>query len=98
MEKDELLNFLNENGMTDKDAIKFLYNLKETFKSIEDIPQMKRIQDTINEKTLNMLIDVNGYLIDEMQKVKSNMAKDSIEKLIKNNFKLIVEMIEEKEK
>ena len=98
MEKDELLNFLNENGMTDKDAIKFLYNLEETCKSIEDIPQMKRIQDTINEKTLNMLIDVNEYLIDEMQKVKSNMAKDSIEKLIKNNFKLIIEMKEEKEK
>lgn len=98
MEKDELLNFLNENGMTDKDAIKFISELEEIDKGIGDIPQIKRIQETLDEKFLNMLMDVNGYLIDEMQKAKSNMAKESIEEMIKNNFKLIVEIKEKKEK
>lgn len=82
----------------DKDAIKFISELEEVYKGIGDIPQIKRIQETLDEKFLNMLMDVNGYLIDEMQKAKSNMAKESIEEMIKNNFKLIVEIKEKKEK
>lgn len=76
----------------------FLKELKELTNSVKDMPKMKEIQIKINKIMAKALEEINGYLIDEMQKVKSNMAKDSIEKLIKNNFKLIVEMKEEKEK
>lgn len=96
MEKDELLNFLTENRIKDKDAIKFISELEEIDKGIGDIPQMKRIQETLDEKFLNMLIDVNEYLIDEREKASSKSAKETIGKLIISNYRKIVEMKEGK--
>lgn len=81
--------------MDEKELLKEFEDLK---KSMEDIPKMKEIQDTMNKMLAKALEEINGYLIDEMQKAKSNMAKETIEEMIKNNFKLIVEIKEKKEK
>ena len=96
MDEEKILKFMNEGGMNEEEAKSLLEEVKELGNSLKDIPQMKRIQETLDEKFLNMLMDVNGYLIDEMQKAKSNMAKESIEEMIKNNFKLIVKIKEKK--
>lgn len=68
--------------------------LIEINKGIKDLPEMIEINDTINEKFAKMLEEVNGYLIDKREKVKSNMAKETIDDLITNNFKQLIEIKE----
>lgn len=77
---------------------KFIEEINKLAKSIEDIPQMEEIQKTINEKMVRYLEDVNGYLIDEMNKMKSEMGKQVIGNMIKDNFKILIKIKETEEK
>lgn len=80
--------------MNEEEMQKFFNSLKELEKSIEDIPQMARIQEVLNEKVAAMLEDVNSYLIDEREKAKSEITKKSIDDLIANNFAELVKIRE----
>lgn len=79
--------------MDEKELLKEFEDLK---KSMEDIPKMKEIQDTTNKMLAKALEEINGYLIDEKDKVKSNTAKETIEGLIKLNYAQIVKVREGK--
>lgn len=74
----------------------FLKELKEMTNSIKDIPKMKEIQKEINKIMAKALEDINGYLIDEKDKMNSKMAKESIEELINKNYIQLVRIKEEK--
>lgn len=75
-----------------------LKELKEMTNSIKDIPKMKEIQKEINKIIAKALEDINGYLIDEKDKMKSQIAKDSIEDIIKKNYIQLVRIKEENRK
>ena len=92
MDEEEILKFMNEGGMNEEEAKSLLEEVKELGNSLKDIPQMKRIQETLDKKLLDMLIDINGYLIDEREKASSKSAKETIGKLIISNYRQIVEM------
>lgn len=79
--------------MDEKELLKEFEDLK---KSMEDIPKMKEIQDTTNKMLAKALEEINGYLIDEKDKVKSKTAKETIEDLIKLNYAQIVRIKERK--
>ena len=74
----------------------FLKQLKKLTNSVKDMPKMKEIQIKINKILEKALEEINGYLIDEKDKMKSQMAKDSIEDLIKKNYMQLVRIKEEK--
>lgn len=74
----------------------FLKQLKELTNSVKDMPKMKEIQIKINKILEKALEEINGYLIDEKDKMKSQMSKDSIEDLIKKNYMQLVRIKEEK--
>lgn len=77
---------------------KFLKQLKELTNSVKDMPKMKEIQIKINKILEKALEEINGYLIDEKDKMKSQMSKDSIEDLIKKNYIQLVRIKEENRK
>ena len=56
----------------------FLKQLKELTNSVKDMPKMKKIQIKMNKIMAKALEDINGYLIDEKDKMKSQMSKDGI--------------------
>lgn len=66
--------------------------------SVKDMPKMKEIQIKINKILEKALEEINGYLIDEKDKMKSQMSKDSIEDLIKKNYIQLVRIKEENRK
>lgn len=74
----------------------FLKQLKELTNSVKDMPKMKEIQKEINKIMAKALEDVNSYLIDEKDKVKSKTAKETIEDVIKLNYAQIVRIKERK--
>lgn len=76
----------------------FLKQLKELTNSVKDMPKMKEIQIKINKILEKALEEINGYLIDEKDKMKSQMSKDSIENLIKKNYIQLVRIKEENRK
>lgn len=76
----------------------FLKELKELTNSVKDIPKMKEIQIKMNKILEKALEEINGYLIDEKDKMKSQMSKDSIEDLIKKNYIQLVRIKEENRK
>lgn len=76
----------------------FLKQLKELTNSVKDISKMKEIQIKMNKIMAKALEDVNSYLIDEKDKMKSQMSKDSIEDLIKKNYIQLVRIKEENRK
>lgn len=76
----------------------FLKQLKELTNSVKDMPKMKEIQIKINKILEKALEKINGYLIDEKDKIKSQMSKDSIEDLIKKNYIQLVRIKEENRK
>lgn len=76
----------------------FLKELKELTNSVKDMPKMKEIQIKMNKIMAKALEDINGYLIDEKDKMKSQMSKDSIEDLIKKNYIQLVRIKEENRK
>lgn len=76
----------------------FLKQLKELTNSVKDMPKMKEIQIKINKILEKALEEINGYLIDEKDKMKSQMSKDSIEDLIKKNYIELVRIKEENRK
>lgn len=76
----------------------FLKELKEMTNSIKDMPKMKEIQKEINKIMAKALEEINGYLIDEKDKMKSQMSKESIEDLIKKNYIQLVRIKEENRK
>ena len=76
----------------------FLKQLKELTNSVKDMPKMKEIQIKINKILEKALEEINGYLIDEKDKMKSQMSKDSIEDLIKKNYIQLVRIKEENRK
>lgn len=74
----------------------FLKELKEMTNSIKDMPKMKEIQKEINKIMAKALEDINGYLIDEKDKMNSKMAKETIEELINKNYIQLLRIKEEK--
>ena len=76
----------------------FLKQLKELTNSVKDMPKMKEIQIKINKILEKALEEINSYLIDEKDKMKSQMSKDSIEDLIKKNYIQLVRIKEENRK
>ena len=76
----------------------FLKQLKELTNSVKDMPKMKEIQIKINKILEKALEETNSYLIDEKDKMKSQMSKDSIEDLIKKNYIQLVRIKEENRK
>ena len=72
----------------------FLKQLKELTNSVKDMPKMKEIQIKINKILEKALEEINGYLIDEKDKMNSQMSKDSIEDLIKKNYIQLVRIKE----
>ena len=78
------------------DKNEILKEFEDLKKSIKDISKMKEIQDTMNKILLKALEEINGYLIDEKDKVKSSSAKGAIEELIKSNYAQIVRIKERK--
>ena len=76
----------------------FLKELKEMTNLIKDMPKMKEIQIKMNKILEKALEEINGYLIDEKDKMKSQMSKDSIEDLIKKNYIQLVRIKEENRK
>ena len=80
------------------EAEEFLKQLKELTNSVKDMPKMKKIQIKINKILEKALEEINGYLIDEKDKMKSQMSKDSIEDLIKKNYIQLVRIKEENRK
>lgn len=75
-----------------------LKQLKELTNSVKDMPKMKEIQIKMNKILEKALEEINGYLIDEKDKMKSQMSKDSIEDLIKKNYIQLVRIKEENRK
>lgn len=55
---------------------------------------MAKIQEVLNGKVAAMLEDINSYLIDEREKIKSEITKKSIDDLIANNFAELVKIRE----
>ena len=84
--------------MEEEEYQKFIEEIDKLAESIKDIPQMEEIQKTINEKMVKYIEDVNGYLIDEIEKVKSEIAKKVIGNMIKDNFKILIKIKETEEK
>ena len=84
--------------MEEEEYQKFIEEIHKLAESIKDIPQMEEIQKTINEKMVKYIEDVNGYLIDEIEKVKSEIAKKVIGNMIKDNFKILIKIKETEEK
>ena len=80
------------------DEEKFLKEFEDLKKTIEDIPKVKEIQIKMNKILEKALEEINGYLIDEKDKMKSQMAKDSIEDFIKKNYIQLVRIKEENRK
>ena len=80
---------MNEEG-------EFLKELKEMTNSIKGMPKMKEIQKEINKIMAKALEDINGYLIDEKDKMNSKMAKETIEELINKNYIQLLRIKEEK--
>lgn len=76
----------------------FLKQLKELTNSVKDMPKINEIQIKMNKILEKALEEINGYLIDEKDKMKSQMAKDSIEDLIKKNYIQLVRIKEENRK
>ena len=76
----------------------FLKQLKELTNSIKDMPKMKEIQIKINKILEKALEEINSYLIDEKDKMKSQTAKESIEELINKNYIQLVRIKEENRK
>ena len=76
----------------------FLKQLKELTNSVKDMQKKKEIQIKINKILEKALEEINGYLIDEKDKMKSQMSKDSIEDLIKKNYIQLVRIKEENRK
>lgn len=74
----------------------FLKELKEMTNSTKDMPKMKEIQKEINKILAKALEDMNGYLIDEKDKMNSKMAKETIEELINKNYIQLLRIKEEK--
>ena len=75
-----------------------LKQLKELTNSVKDMPKMKEIQIKMNKILEKALEEINGYLIDEKDKMKSQMSKESIEDLIKKNYIQLVRIKEENRK
>ena len=75
-----------------------LKQLKELKNSIKDMPKMKEIQIKMNKILEKALEETNSYLIDEKDKIKSQMSKESIEDLIKKNYIQLVRIKEENRK
>ena len=75
-----------------------LKQLKELTNSIKDMPKMKEIQIKMNKILEKALEETNSYLIDEKDKIKSQMSKESIEDLIKKNYIQLVRIKEENRK
>lgn len=75
-----------------------LKQLKELTNSVKDMPKMKEIQIKMNKILEKALEEINGYLIDEKDKIKSQMSKESIEDLIKKNYIQLVRIKEENRK
>ena len=96
MDEEEILKFMKEGGMNEEEAKSLLEEVKELGNSLKDIPQMKRIQETLDKKLLDMLMDINVYLIDEREKASSKSAKETIGKLIISNYRQIVKIKEGK--
>lgn len=96
MDEEEILKFMNEGGMNEEEAKSLVEEVKELGNSLKDILQMKRIQETLDKKLLDMLMDVNVYLIDEREKASSKSAKEIIGKLIISNYRQIVKIKEGK--
>lgn len=65
--------------------------MKEIKLLSKDLPDMVEISNTVNEKFVKMLEDVNSYLIDKRVEIKSNTARQSIDRIIASNFKLLIE-------
>lgn len=76
----------------------FLKQLKELTNSVKDMPKIKEIQIKMNKILEKALEEINGYLIDEKDKMKSQMSKESIEDLIKKNYIQLVRIKEENRK
>ena len=64
--------------------------LRDETKKIDFIKDLKLVMKALEE--------INGYLIDEKDKMKSQMSKDSIEDLIKKNYIQLVRIKEENRK
>lgn len=75
-----------------------LKQLKELTNSVKDMPKMKEIQIKMNKILEKALEEINGYLIDEKDKIKSQMSRESIEDLIKKNYIQLVRIKEENRK
>lgn len=80
------------------DEEKFLKEFEDLKKTIEDIPKVKEIQIKMNKILEKASEEINGYLIDEKDKMKSQMAKDIIEDFIKKNYIQLVRIKEENRK
>lgn len=76
----------------------FLKQLKDLMNSVKDMSKMKEIQIKMNKIMAKALEEINGYLIDERERVKSNIAKETIGKLIKSNYAQLVRIKEENRK
>ena len=96
MDEEEILKFMNEGGMNEEEAKSLVEEVKELGNSLKDILQTKRKQETLDKKLLDMLMDVNVYLIDEREKASSKSAKEIIGKLIISNYRQIVKIKEGK--
>ena len=67
---------------------------KQLNEGLKDLPEMIEIQKTIDEKFAKMLEEVNSYLIDKRGDINSEIGRKTIDSLIANNFKQLVEIRE----
>ena len=67
---------------------------KQLNEGLKDLPEMIEIQKTIDEKCAKMLEEVNSYLIDKRGDINSEIGRKTIDSLIANNFKQLVELRE----
>ena len=70
---------------------------KQLNEGLKDLPEMIEIQKTIDEKFAKMLEEVNSYLIDKRGDINSEIGRKTIDSLIANNFKQLVEIREGEE-
>lgn len=70
---------------------------KQLNEGLKDLPEMIEIQKTIYEKFAKMLEEVNSYLIDKRGDINSEIGRKTIDSLIANNFKQLVEIREGEE-
>lgn len=70
---------------------------KQLNEGLKDLPEMIEIQKTIDEKCAKMLEEVNSYLIDKRGDINSEIGRKTIDSLIANNFKQLVEIREGEE-